>query len=139
LTTGLGLSTHLANRREQQINAVAIGGAELLGEPAGLIAHAVEYAVAVLDAAELALDFVGCAGDEQLLEHARGARFARYADAFAIPRQVVGPKAQAGVARFGRQLRGDFLVERNRIAQITRPHAFAADAGEQARHSAVTG
>src|SRR5262249_19594487 len=120
----------LSDGGKQQVEAFAVGGAEGLAEGLGLVADAVEDALAVLDAGDLAGDLVFRAVDEQVREGARGPRFGGDLDALAVPRQAAGAQRQRGEARLAADLRGDLLVERDGVANVVEADAIGADAGE---------
>ncbi len=103
----------------------------MLAEGSRLVAHAVEDALARLDPLDLARHFLRRAVDEQLLEDLRGPLLGRHLHALAIPRQRAAAERQIGEARLAAQARGDFLVERDRVANVVEPHALGRHAGQQ--------
>ena len=88
--------------------------------------------MAVPDAAHLAGDLLGGAADEHLAKDLRRAGLRRDTDAAPVPGQIAAAEHQRSETGFAAEPRGDFLIERDRVANVG-PAAdpFGRDAGEE--------
>ena len=119
-----------ANGGHVEVDALAVLLPQLRIEAAELVAHSIENAASVFDAAHFAGGFLWGPREEELFENTGNAGFCRQADSATVPRGGASSEDERVEARASVDTRRNFLVEGNAVFDVVRTDEVGVNAGE---------